>query len=74
MSKAIVSRREQSATEERSMGTHTWLVAPGVWRVKDIFVNVYLIQDREATGWIMVDAGLKSTAEKVRKLVAEVFG
>lgn len=74
MNKAIVDRREQSATEERSMGTNTWLVAPGVWRLKDIFVNVYIIQDREATGWVMVDAGLKSTADKVRKLVAETFG
>jgi glyoxylase-like metal-dependent hydrolase (beta-lactamase superfamily II) len=74
MNKAIVDRREQSATEERSMGTNTWLVAPGVWRLKDIFVNVYLIQDRDATGWVMVDAGLKSTAPKVRAFVADVFG
>ena len=56
------------------MGPSTWLVAPGVWRLKDIFVNVYLIQDTEGTGWVMVDAGLKSTALKVRNLVAEVFG
>jgi glyoxylase-like metal-dependent hydrolase (beta-lactamase superfamily II) len=74
MNKAIVDRREQSATEERSIGTNSWLVAPGVWRLKDIFVNVYLIQDREATGWVLVDAGLKSTAAKVRALVTELFG
>jgi glyoxylase-like metal-dependent hydrolase (beta-lactamase superfamily II) len=74
MNKALVDRREQSATEERNIGTNTWLVAPGVWRLKDIFVNVYIIQDREATGWIMVDAGLKTTAGKVRNHVAEVFG
>lgn len=74
MNRGKVDRREQSATEERSIGTNAWLVAPGVYRLKDIFVNVYLIQDREATGWVMVDAGLKSTAPKVRNLVAEVFG
>jgi glyoxylase-like metal-dependent hydrolase (beta-lactamase superfamily II) len=74
MNRAIVDRREQSATEERSIGANTWLVAPGVYRLKDIFVNVYLIQDRQATGWVMVDAGLKSTAAKVRKFIAEVFG
>lgn len=74
MNKAIVDKREQSATEEKSAGEHSWLVAPGVWRLKDIFVNVYFIQNREATGWIMVDAGLKSTAEKVRPLVAQLFG
>ena len=74
MKRAIVDRREQSATEERSTGTNTWLIAPGVWRLKDIFVNVYLIQDKEATGWVLVDTGLKSAASKVRNLVAEVFG
>ncbi len=74
MNRAIVERREPSATEERSLGGNTWLVAPGVWRLKDVFVNVYLIQDREATGWVMIDAGLKSTVSKVRSLVAELFG
>ncbi|MGZ3952624.1 MAG: MBL fold metallo-hydrolase, partial [Flavisolibacter sp.] len=29
---------------------------------------------REATGWVLVDAGLKTTATKVRSLVAEIFG
>lgn len=74
MNRALVERREESATDERSIGTNTWLVAPGVWRLKDIFVNVYIIQDREATGWVMVDAGLKSTAAKVRPMVKELFG
>ncbi len=74
MNRALVERREETATEERTVGTNCWLVAPGVWRLKDIFVNVYIIQDREATGWVMVDAGLKSTASKVRTLVAELFG
>ncbi|MFL5742168.1 MAG: MBL fold metallo-hydrolase [Flavisolibacter sp.] len=74
MNRTFVDRREQTSTEERPAGMHSWLVAPGVWRLKDIFVNVYFIQDREATGWVMVDAGLKTTASKVRPLVAEVFG
>lgn len=74
MNKAIVDRREQTSTKEKSIGRHSWLVAPGVYRLKDIFVNVYLIQDRDATGWVMVDTGLKSTAAKVKALVAEVFG
>jgi glyoxylase-like metal-dependent hydrolase (beta-lactamase superfamily II) len=71
---AQVSKREKSATEERSIGSNSWLVAPGVWRLKDLFVNIYIIQDREATGWVMVDAGLKTTAAKVRELVSELFG
>lgn len=74
MNRTLVDRREASATEERVIGSNSWLVAPGVWRLKDIFVNVFLIQDREGTGWVMVDAGLKSTATKLRTLVAELFG
>ena len=74
MNRTLVDRREATATGERNIGSSSWLVAPGVWRLKDIFVNVYFIQDREGTGWIMVDAGLKTTATKVRKLVTLLFG
>ena len=74
MNKAIVDRRKQSAAKETSVGAHSWLVAPGVYRLRDIFVNVYLIQNRETTDWVMVDTGLKSTGEKVKKLAAELFG
>jgi glyoxylase-like metal-dependent hydrolase (beta-lactamase superfamily II) len=74
MNRTLVDKREQSATNERTLGASTWLVAPGVWRLKDIFVNVYIIQDREATGWVMVDAGLKSTASKIKALVSDLFG
>lgn len=74
MNRTIVDRREQSATEERSVGSNSWLVAPGVWRLKDIFVNVYIIQNREGTEWVLVDTGLKSTASKIKSLVTELFG
>jgi glyoxylase-like metal-dependent hydrolase (beta-lactamase superfamily II) len=74
MNQAIVDRREQSATAERTIGSNSWLVAPGVWRLKDIFVNVYFIQNREGTEWVLVDAGLKTTAPKIRNLVTELFG
>ena len=74
MNRTIVDKREESATEERSLGHNSWVVAPGVWRLKDIFVNVYIIQNREGTEWVLVDTGLKSTASKIRKLVTELFG
>ena len=56
MNQTLVEKREQSATEERRLGSNTWLVAPGVWRLKDLFVNVFLIQNREGTEWVLVDA------------------
>ena len=74
MNQTLVEKRKVSATEEKALGTNTWLVAPGVWRLKDIFVNLYILEDHDATGFVMVDTGLKSSAAKVRTLITEVFG
>ncbi|HEU0110326.1 MAG TPA: MBL fold metallo-hydrolase [Flavisolibacter sp.] len=74
MNRTLVESRVQSAKEELSAGSNKWLVAPGVWRIKDLFVNVYIIQNSEGTEWVLVDTGLKSTAPKIRALVSELFG
>jgi glyoxylase-like metal-dependent hydrolase (beta-lactamase superfamily II) len=49
-------------------------VAPHVWGMKDIFVNIYMIQDEEEKNWILVDAGLKTSAGKIKKMAASLFG
>ncbi len=74
MNKAIIDRREVSATEERSFDKSVFLVAPGVYRLKDIFVNIFIIQNREATHWVLVDTGLKSSASKIKTMAAGLFG
>jgi glyoxylase-like metal-dependent hydrolase (beta-lactamase superfamily II) len=74
MNRAIVDKREQSAREERKLGSNSWLVAPGVWRLKDLFVNVFIIQNRAGTEWVLVDTGLKSSVSKIKSLVQELFG
>lgn len=74
MSNTAVKKREQTATEERRLSANAFLVAPGVWRLKDIFVNVFIIQDRDGTGWVLVDAGLKTTAARLKTFVANLFG
>lgn len=74
MNRKLIEKREQSATEERNLSGNIFAVAPGVWRLKDIFVNVFIIQNQESTGWILVDAGLKTTGPKIKKMVTEVFG
>jgi glyoxylase-like metal-dependent hydrolase (beta-lactamase superfamily II) len=74
MNKALVDKREVSATEELEAGKGVFTVAPGVWRMKDIFVNVFIIQNRDATDWVLVDTGLKSSAAKVKKMAADIFG
>lgn len=74
MNRTLVDRREQSATAENMVGHNGWWVAPGVWRLKDIFVNVYLIQNKEGTGWVLVDTGLHATAGKIKNLANTLFG
>jgi glyoxylase-like metal-dependent hydrolase (beta-lactamase superfamily II) len=74
MNRALVEKREVSATEERKLGNNSWLVAPGVWRLKDMFVNVFIIQNREGTEWVLVDAGLKTTGPRIKALVEDIFG
>lgn len=49
-------------------------VAPGVWGRKDVFVNYYMIQDQTSGAWALVDAGLKWSAPKIRKMAEELFG
>jgi glyoxylase-like metal-dependent hydrolase (beta-lactamase superfamily II) len=49
-------------------------VAPGVWGKKDVFVNFYMIQDQTTGAWALVDAGLKWSAPKIRKMAEELFG
>ena len=49
MNRTLVEQRELSATEERELYNNVYVVAPGVWRLKDIFVNMFIIQNREGT-------------------------
>lgn len=49
-------------------------VAEGVWGMKDIFVNIYMIKDLDSDKWVLVDAGLKSSANKIKKMARKLFG
>lgn len=73
MDKKVVDRRDISATEERHIVNNIFAVAPGVWRMKDVFVNVFIIESQEQPGWILVDTGLKSSCAKIKNMIAEVM-
>jgi len=49
-------------------------VAPGVWGMKDVFVNIYMIRNNTDDSWVLVDSGLKSSYHKIKKMAAELFG
>lgn len=48
-------------------------VAPGVWGLKDLFVNVYMIHNPIDNNWVLVDTGLKNTAIKIRRMAEHLF-
>jgi glyoxylase-like metal-dependent hydrolase (beta-lactamase superfamily II) len=51
---------------------NAFTVAPGVWGRKDTFVNFYAITDEKS--WVLVDAGLRWSASKIKAMANELFG
>lgn len=54
--------------------SNLFTVAPGVWGRKDLFVNFFMIQDLVTDQWVLVDAGLKWSAPKIKEMAAYLFG
>lgn len=48
-------------------------VAPGIWGVKDVFVNFYFIESREQNSWVLVDTGLKSSLAPILRISKLLF-
>ncbi len=66
---------KQSFKKIKHDGLEYFKVAPGVWGMKIVFVNIYIICE-EVEGdyvWYLVDAGLKGSGEKIRKLAEHLF-
>jgi len=58
----------------RSVINLNWFtVAPGVWGLRDLFVNVYLIHNAVDKKWVLVDTGRKHTAAKIVELADNFF-
>lgn len=73
MDKKLIEKRKVSAVAERHVADNIFATAPGLWRMKDVFVNVYIIECQDKPGWFLVDTGLKSSYRKIKKMVAEVI-
>lgn len=61
-------------TKIKDTGIDMFAVAPGVWGMKDIFVNLYIVINTENKSWVLVDAGLKTAYPKIKKMAALLFG
>ncbi|MBA3648405.1 MAG: MBL fold metallo-hydrolase [Chitinophagales bacterium] len=49
-------------------------VAPDIWGMKDIFVNIFMIYNRVENKWVLIDTGIPSTAKKIRVMAEYLFG
>lgn len=61
-------------SSNREINVDLFAVAPGIWGMKDIFVNVYAVINSSDNTWVLIDAGLKWSAPKIRKMAEILFG
>jgi len=47
-------------------------VAPGVWGMKIIFVNIYMVASDDH--WVLIDAGLPGATGRIIAMAEEIFG
>lgn len=48
-------------------------MAPLVWGMKTVFVNLYFVANPDGS-WVLVDTGVPGCASKIRKAATELFG
>lgn len=63
---------EQELIEQNT--ADLFAVAPGVWGRKEIFTNLYFIQDQISGEWALIDAGLSWSASTIKNIVNNLFG
>lgn len=63
----------KNGTTRSVIDLHWFTVAPGVWGLRDIFVNVYIIHNAIDKKWVLVDTGLKRSAAKITELADNFF-
>ncbi len=51
-------------------------VAQGVWGMRILFVNVYMIANRRGfpKGWVLVDAGIQGSSQRIIDMAESLFG
>ncbi|GAB3837308.1 hypothetical protein GCM10028821_37160 [Hymenobacter jeollabukensis] len=63
------------ARPNRATTPELQFVAPGVWALRNVFVNLFFVRQAPSTGpWVLVDAGLPGAAGKIRQTAEALFG
>ncbi|NML41946.1 MBL fold metallo-hydrolase [Chitinophaga sp. G-6-1-13] len=64
----------ENITNIEELADRAWFqVAPGVWGIRDLFVNMYLVQNTRTRSWVLVDAGLRTSAYKIKRAARQLF-
>ena len=64
----------ETSQRQHAVGTrHTYSVAPRVWGLKTLFVNLFFVANPDGT-WVLVDTGVKGYAHQIRSAADELFG
>lgn len=63
----------KSGTIKSIIDVNWFMVAPGIWGLRDGFVNMYFIHNAVDKKWVLVDAGLKRSAAKIKELAEYLF-
>jgi glyoxylase-like metal-dependent hydrolase (beta-lactamase superfamily II) len=53
---------------------HAEKLAPGLYRLRTLIVNLYFVRDRISGDWALVDAGLPGHAGRIRRAAQQLFG
>ncbi|MBC5992558.1 MBL fold metallo-hydrolase [Pontibacter cellulosilyticus] len=61
--------KKQTAAANRQ----TFPVAPRVWGLKTVFVNLYFVANPDGS-WVLVDTGVKGYAQQIKNAADELFG
>lgn len=65
------TKSKSASLQQRNVFT----AAPGVTGIKIVFVNAYLVSaDEYSNSWVLVDAGLKGFAGKIKSVAEKKFG
>jgi len=49
-------------------------VSQGVFGIKDILVNMYIVENEQDGTWVLIDTGLRTSAKKIKDLAEGLYG